>query len=172
MKFVEPRPYARSGGRRAALRSFANRTSSLPFITVLGSPGCTAISEYGVESSPRPGAASRGTYKQRREMKKTVAALVAVAATARLVTVTPQAKANDGVGAGIAAGLLGGAIVGGAVAASRGPPSMSHWSIWTLRLHRPAIGSTSVIGTATAGWSARCGSATDARAESAEHRAG
>jgi hypothetical protein len=53
-------------------------------------------------------------------MKKTVTALVAVAATAgSLVTVTPQAKAGDGVGAGIAAGLLGGAIVGGAIAASR-----------------------------------------------------
>jgi hypothetical protein len=53
-------------------------------------------------------------------MKKTVTALVAVAATAGLlVTVTPQAKAGDGVGAGIAAGLLGGAIVGGAIAASR-----------------------------------------------------
>jgi hypothetical protein len=55
-------------------------------------------------------------------MKKTVAALVAVAATAGLVTVSPQAKANDGVGAGIAAGLLGGAIVGGAIAASRPAP--------------------------------------------------
>ena len=53
-------------------------------------------------------------------MKKTVTALVAIAATAgSLVTVTPQAKADDGVGAGIAAGLLGGAIVGGAIAASR-----------------------------------------------------
>jgi hypothetical protein len=53
-------------------------------------------------------------------MKKTVTALVAIAATAGLlVTVTPQAKAHDGVGAGIAAGLLGGAIVGGAIAASR-----------------------------------------------------
>jgi hypothetical protein len=53
-------------------------------------------------------------------MKKTVTALVAIAATAgSLVTVTPQAKAHDGVGAGIAAGLLGGAIVGGAIAASR-----------------------------------------------------
>jgi hypothetical protein len=53
-------------------------------------------------------------------MKKTVAALVAVAATAgSLVSITPPAQANDGVGAGIAAGLLGGAIVGGAIAASR-----------------------------------------------------
>jgi hypothetical protein len=55
-----------------------------------------------------------------KEMKKTVAALVAVAATAgSLATVTPQAKAHDGVGVGIAAGLLGGAIMGGAIAASR-----------------------------------------------------
>jgi hypothetical protein len=53
-------------------------------------------------------------------MKKTIAALVAVTTTAgSLMTVTPQAKAHDGVGVGIAAGLLGGAIVGGAIAASR-----------------------------------------------------
>ncbi|WP_024511071.1 hypothetical protein [Bradyrhizobium sp. ARR65] len=53
-------------------------------------------------------------------MKKTVAALLAVATVAgSLVSVAPAAQAHDGVGAGIAAGLLGGAIVGGAIAASR-----------------------------------------------------
>lgn len=57
-------------------------------------------------------------------MKKTVAALVAVATIAgSLVSVTPAARAGDGVGAGIAAGLLGGAIVGGAIAASRPYPA-------------------------------------------------
>jgi hypothetical protein len=56
-------------------------------------------------------------------MKKTIAALVAVAATAgSLVSGAPPAQAHDGVGAGIAAGLLGGAIVGGAIAASRPVP--------------------------------------------------
>ena len=53
-------------------------------------------------------------------MKKTVAALVAVATVAgSLVSVAPAARAGDGVGAGIAAGLIGGAIVGGAIASSR-----------------------------------------------------
>lgn len=53
-------------------------------------------------------------------MKKTFAALVAVATVAgSLVSVAPAAQAHDGVGVGIAAGLLGGAIVGGAIAASR-----------------------------------------------------
>ena len=57
-------------------------------------------------------------------MKKTVTALVAIAAMAgSLVSVTPPAQAHDGVGVGIAAGLLGGAIVGGAIAASRPAPA-------------------------------------------------
>ena len=46
-------------------------------------------------------------------MKKTVAALVAVATIAgSLVSVAPAARAGDGVAAGVAAGLIGGAIVG------------------------------------------------------------
>jgi hypothetical protein len=58
-----------------------------------------------------------------KDMKKTVAALVAAATIAgSLVSVTPAARAHDGVGVGIAAGLLGGAIVGGAIAASRPAP--------------------------------------------------
>ena len=52
-------------------------------------------------------------------MKKMIAAALAVATIAGSAVVAPPAKAHDGVGAGIAAGLLGGAIVGGAIAASR-----------------------------------------------------
>jgi hypothetical protein len=60
-------------------------------------------------------------------MKKTITALLAVAALAGSLTVTP-AQAQRGWGAGVAAGLIGGAIVGGAIASSRpypyyyGPP--------------------------------------------------
>jgi hypothetical protein len=53
-------------------------------------------------------------------MKKTLVAALTVATVAgSLVTATPPAQAHDGVGTGIAAGLIGGAIVGGAIAASR-----------------------------------------------------
>ena len=53
-------------------------------------------------------------------MKKTVAAFLAIATVAgSLVSITPAAKAGDGVAAGVAAGLIGGAIVGGAIASSR-----------------------------------------------------
>jgi len=56
-------------------------------------------------------------------MHKSLAALLAVATIAgSLVSVVPAARAGDGVGAGIAAGLIGGAIVGGAIAASRPAP--------------------------------------------------
>jgi hypothetical protein len=51
-------------------------------------------------------------------MKKTFAALVAVATLAGSLAATP-ASAQRGVGVGIAAGLIGGAIVGGAIASSR-----------------------------------------------------
>lgn len=52
-------------------------------------------------------------------MTKTVAAVLAVATIAgSLITAAPAAKAHDSVGAGLAAGLIGGAIVGGAIAAS------------------------------------------------------
>lgn len=51
-------------------------------------------------------------------MKKTLAALVAVATIAGSLAATP-ASAQRGVGVGIAAGLLGGAIIGGAIASSR-----------------------------------------------------
>lgn len=53
-------------------------------------------------------------------MKKTIGAVLAVLTIAgSAVTATPPAQAHDGVGAGLAAGLIGGAIVGGAIAASR-----------------------------------------------------
>ena len=51
-------------------------------------------------------------------MKKTFAALVAVATLAGSLAATP-ASAQRGGGVGIAAGLLGGAIIGGAIASSR-----------------------------------------------------
>jgi hypothetical protein len=53
-------------------------------------------------------------------MKKTLAALLAVASLAALTT-TP-ASAQRALGAAIAGGIIGGAIVGGAVAASQAPP--------------------------------------------------
>jgi hypothetical protein len=53
-------------------------------------------------------------------MKKILTAAVAVATMAGSLTMTaPAAKAHDGLGAGLAAGLIGGAIVGGAIASSR-----------------------------------------------------
>ncbi|MDP1584552.1 MAG: hypothetical protein Q8M18_14125 [Bradyrhizobium sp.] len=51
-------------------------------------------------------------------MKKTFAAFAAVATIAGSLAATP-ASAQRGVGVGIAAGLLGGAIIGGAIASSR-----------------------------------------------------
>jgi hypothetical protein len=52
-------------------------------------------------------------------MNKTIAALLAVATIGSSLVVAAPARAGDGVGAGIAAGLIGGAIVGGAIASSR-----------------------------------------------------
>jgi hypothetical protein len=54
-------------------------------------------------------------------MKKTFAALLAVATVAAAFTATP-ASAQRALGAAIAGGIIGGAIVGGAVAASQAPP--------------------------------------------------
>jgi hypothetical protein len=51
-------------------------------------------------------------------MKKTFAALAAVATLAGSLAATP-ASAQRGLGAAVAGGLIGGAIVGGAIAASR-----------------------------------------------------
>lgn len=53
-------------------------------------------------------------------MRKTITALTAVATVAgSLVSVVPAARAGDGFAAGVAGGLLGGAIIGGAIASSR-----------------------------------------------------
>jgi hypothetical protein len=54
-------------------------------------------------------------------MKKTFAALLAVATIAGVLTTTP-ASAQRALGAAIAGGIIGGAIVGGAVAASQPAP--------------------------------------------------
>ena len=51
-------------------------------------------------------------------MKKTFAALVAVATMAGSLAATP-ANAQRGVAAGVVGGLIGGAIIGGAIASSR-----------------------------------------------------
>jgi hypothetical protein len=64
-------------------------------------------------------------------MKKTFAALLAVATVAGALTTTP-ASAQRALGAAIAGGIIGGAIVGGAVAASQAPvyveaPPPCHW---------------------------------------------
>jgi hypothetical protein len=53
-------------------------------------------------------------------MKKTLVAFVAVASIAGSLAVTP-AHAQRGLAAGVAAGLIGGAIVGGAIASSPPP---------------------------------------------------
>ncbi len=59
-------------------------------------------------------------------MKKTLAASLAVASVAGALAVTP-AKAHDGVGVGLAAGLIGGAIVGSAIANSPPPPPPAYY---------------------------------------------
>ena len=51
-------------------------------------------------------------------MKKTFAALIAVATIAGSLAATP-ASAQRGVGAAVVGGLIGGAIIGGAIASSR-----------------------------------------------------
>jgi hypothetical protein len=80
-----------------------------------------------VQDEFNPGAAERRAILEMTKMKKTITALLAVATIAGSLAVTP-AQAQRGWGAGVAAGLIGGAIVGGAIAASRpypyyyGPP--------------------------------------------------
>jgi hypothetical protein len=54
-------------------------------------------------------------------MKKTIAALAAVATIAAALA-APPANAQRYLGAAIAGGIVGGAIVGGAIAASRPAP--------------------------------------------------
>ncbi len=52
-------------------------------------------------------------------MKTTVSAMLVAATLAGSMMAAPAAHAQRGLGVGIAAGLLGGAIVGGAIASSR-----------------------------------------------------
>ncbi len=59
-------------------------------------------------------------------MKKTFAALAAVATIAVLAS-TP-ASAQRGLGAAVAGGIIGGAIVGGAIAASPPPPPPGYYA--------------------------------------------
>jgi hypothetical protein len=54
-------------------------------------------------------------------MKKTIAALLAVATIAGTLTATP-ASAQRALGAAIAGGIIGGAIVGGAIASQQPAP--------------------------------------------------
>jgi hypothetical protein len=65
----------------------------------------------------KPGARRRHSRRVQ-DMKKTFAALAAVATIAGSLAATP-ASAQRGVAAGVAAGLIGGAIIGGAIASSR-----------------------------------------------------
>jgi len=107
-------------------------------------------------------------------MKRTLMALAAVATLAVSALAVPApAHAQRGVGVGIAAGLLGGAIIGGAIASSPyyyGPgyyPGYRPYAITAVPPTSPMIrmaaatGSVSVSGTATAGGCATYGSAAD-----------
>ena len=99
-------------------------------------------------------------------MKKTFAALVAVATVAGSLTATP-ASAQRGVAAGVAAGLIGGAIIGGAIASSR-PAYAAPAPVYVEEApSRPAAWFASGSGTATAGASAASRSATDLLAAAA-----
>jgi hypothetical protein len=60
-------------------------------------------------------------------MRKTFAALVAVATIAVALASTP-ASAQRGLGAAVAGGIIGGAIVGGAIAASPPPPPPGYYA--------------------------------------------
>ena len=55
-------------------------------------------------------------------MKTPIAALLATATIAGSLAVTPASAGNGNVAAGVAAGLIGGAIVGSAIANSPPPP--------------------------------------------------
>ena len=62
-------------------------------------------------------------------MKKSFAALLAVATVAGALSATP-ASAQRALGAAVAGGIIGGAIVGGAIAASQPPvyaPAPCRW---------------------------------------------
>ena len=103
-------------------------------------------------------------------MKKTLMALGAVAAlTVSAVAIPAPAHAQRGVAAGVAAGLLGGAIVGGAIASQNGyyygpgyyaPGYGGPAYVVEPGYGESASGSGSASGTAMAGGSATSGFAT------------
>src|SRR6201990_2798822 len=66
----------------------------------------------------KPAPPNDAIFRRAQDMKKTFAAFVAVATIAGSLAVTP-ANAQRGVAAGVAAGLIGAAIVGGAIASQR-----------------------------------------------------
>jgi hypothetical protein len=74
--------------------------------------------EHGVRVILNPALSEGAISRRAQNMKKTIAAFVAVATVAGSLAATP-ASAQRGVAAGLAAGLIGGAIVGGAIASSR-----------------------------------------------------
>jgi hypothetical protein len=81
----------------------------LPSVDRCALSGETASFEQSVSSRFQPGAAARRHLQESPGMKKTFAALVAVATIAGSLAATP-ASAQRGVAAGVAAGLIGGAI--------------------------------------------------------------
>ncbi len=91
-------------------------------------------------------------------MKKSFAALVAVATIAGALAATP-ASAQRGLGAAVAGGIIGGAIVGGAIAATAPPPAYYGPPVYVR--DRPAAGFVSASGMVTSGRSAACRSAVD-----------
>ena len=110
-------------------------------------------------------------------MKKTLMALGAAAAlTISAVSIPAPAQAQRGVAAGVAAGLLGGAIVGGAIASQNGyygPAIMPPATMAAARpmssipaTASPASGSGSASGMVMAGASATSGFATKRRSSS------
>ena len=95
-------------------------------------------------------------------MKKTFAALLAVATVAGALTTTP-ASAQRALGAAIAGGIIGGAIVGGAVAASQ-----ARLRFMSRRARARAVGCVSAIGMVTTGASAAFSTAIDRPSVSSE----
>jgi hypothetical protein len=83
----------------------------------------TAVRDQRVSHLNPASTTTSSPSRRAKDMKKTFAALVAVATIAGSLAVAPPAKAGDGAVAGaVAGGLIGGALLGGAIAASRPAP--------------------------------------------------